>query len=1063
MISKFFIDHPRFAMVVSIVITIAGVISITALPITQYPDIVPSQVTITANYPGADALTVQQAIVEPIEAQVNGVKDMIYISSTSSDSGSAMITTTFAPGSDGNLNTVNVQNRSNWASAQLPDEVRRQGVVVKERSSNMLLVITLFSPKSTHDALFLSNYASINVVNEISRISGISDVTIIGQLNYSMRIWVDPDKLASMGISIDEITNAVKAQNVQVAAGAIGDSPTGKQQVYRFNVQTQGRLLSVKEFENVVIRQTSEGATVKLSNVARVELGAENYSVDGKLNGSPSALIAVYQFNDANGVNIANACRAKLEELKKLFPPDLEYGIQYDTTKFVKSSIDEVVKTLFEAVLLVILISFIFLQDWRSTTIPTIAIPVSLVGTFAVLLAVGYTINLITLFGLILAIGIVVDDAILVIENVNRLMNEEKCSPRDAAIKTMEQVTGPIIATTLVLLAMFIPTCFLPGITGEMYRQFGVTISVAVLISAVNALTLSPSLSALLLRPERAGHKKWLPFRWFDWGFGKLTGGYTVLVGSLCRKAFIIFVLYLGMTVFSGKLYQQLPSAFMPPEDQGAFFVNVQLPDGASLPRTQKVVAKVTEIIKKTPGVTDVITSAGYSIVNSINATNSAMVIVILDDWSKRLAPELRADAIINSLRGKLFQIPEAMCMPFPPATIPGLGNTGGFSFVVQDTTGTNPQRLADVVNSLIVTANNNPMLTGVFSTFSANVPQVFLKVDREKALKMGVSMQSINDALEGMLGYTYINDFNKFGKVYKVEIQAESQFRSDIAGMSSIYLKNSKGEMVPLDTLIEIDTRFGPQFLNRYNMYSSVTITGSPSPGCSSGQAMKAMEEIAAQKLPAGMKFDWTDLSYQERLAGGKVAIVFVLALAFIYLFLVAQYESWLIPFSVMLSVPIAFLGAICSLMILHLDNNIYTQVGLVLLFGIASKTAILIVEFAKELCERENMSPVDAAIHAAKLRFRAVIMTGVSFILGVLPLVIAEGAGAAGRRSLGTVIFGGMIVACIVGTVLIPTFFVVFQSVINWSKKSGSQNKGETIAQPVPVATESAVTTDK
>jgi hydrophobe/amphiphile efflux-1 (HAE1) family protein len=673
-----------------------------------------------------------------------------------------------------------------------------------------------------------------------------------------------------------------------------------------------------------------------------------------------------------------------------------------------------------------------------------------------VLLAIGYTINLITLFGLILAIGIVVDDAILVIENVNRLMNEEKLSPRDAAIKTMEQVTGPIVATTLVLLAMFIPTCFLPGITGEMYRQFGITISVAVLISAVNALTLSPSLSALLLRPIRQGQKKWFPFRWFDFGFDKLTGGYTILVGSLCRKAVIIFVLYLGMTLFSGKLYQQLPSAFMPNEDQGAFFVNVQLPDGSALSRTQKVVEKIIGIIKETPGVTDVITSAGYSILTGTNASNSAMVIVILEDWSKRRTPELQVNALMAGLRGKFFQIPEAMCIPFAPATIPGLGNTGGFSFVLQDTTGTHPQRLADVTNSLIVAANNNPLLTGVFSTFSASVPQVFLKIDREKALKMGVPLQSINDALKGMLGYAYINDFNKFGRVYKVEIQAESKFRSNFNGIGSIHLKNNKGEMVPLDTLVEISTKFGPQFINRYNLYSSVTINGSPAPGCSSGQAMKAMETIAAQKLPPGMKFDWTDLSYQERLASGKVAIVFVLALTFIYLFLVAQYESWLTPFSVLLSVPVAFLGAICSLLLLRLDNNIYTQVGLVLLFGIATKTAILIVEFAKELCDRENMSPLNAAIHAAKLRFRAVIMTGVSFILGVLPLVISEGAGSAGRRSLGTVIFGGMIVACIVGTILIPVFFVVFQTVINWSKKPVCSKPA---AAPAPV-TENAKT---
>lgn len=1039
MISRFFIEHPKFSFVVSIVITLAGLIAMLALPVTQYPDIVPSQVQITATYPGADALTVQQAVVEPIEAQVNGVNKMLYMSSTSSDSGSAVTTVTFAPGTSGDMNTVNVQNRVNWASANLPDEVRRQGVIVKEKSSNMLLVICLYSPKGSYDSLFLCNYASINIKDEISRIPGISDVFMLGELKYAMRIWLDPDKLASLKMTADDVSNAIKAQNVQVSAGAIGDSPTSDKQLLRLTVQTQGRLKNVDEFKNIVIRQTADGACVRVKDVAKVDLGSENYNSAGWLNGKPSSLLAVYQFNDANGLNIAKDCIAKLEDLKKRFPNDLDYGIKYDTTKFIKTSIDEMVVTLFEAVILVILVTFIFLQDWRATLIPTAAIPVSLIGTFAALLLAGYTINLITLFGLILAIGIVVDDAIVVIENVNRLMMEEKLPPKEAAIKTMQQVTGPVVATTLVLLAMFIPICFMPGITGEMYRQFGVTISVAVVISAINALTLSPAMSALILRPPSdVPKKKFFFFRWFDAFFGKISSTFSVVVNALIRKSVFIFILYMVMIFISVKIYGLLPTGFIPEEDQGAFFINVQLPDGAALPRTQRVADKVTEMAKNTPGVSDVIVNAGYSILSGTSSSNNAMIIVILDDWSKRKTPELQQSAILQKLRRQLYQIPEADVMPFTVPAIPGLGSTGGFSFVIEDTTGTHPQRLVDASNALIVAANEDPAMVQVFSTFRASVPQVYLKVDREKALKMGVQIQDINDAFQSLLGYSYVNDFNKFGKVYKVEIQAQTQFRSDITGLSSIKLRNKEGEMVPLNTLVEIETTFGPQFLNRYNMYSSLTVNGSAAPGHSSGQAMKAMEQLANKTLPSGMKYEWTDMSYQEKLAGGKVVVVFILALVFIYLFLVAQYESWMIPMAVMLSVPIAFVGALGALFARGIDNNIYTQVGFVLLFGLAAKTAILIVEFAKELCDKdENLSAADAAIHAAKLRFRAVVMTAISFVLGVLPLVTASGAGALSRKALGTTVFGGMAISCIFGTILIPSFFVVIMMMINLKKR--------------------------
>ncbi|MCX6985847.1 MAG: multidrug efflux RND transporter permease subunit, partial [Lentisphaerae bacterium] len=1014
MISKFFIDHPRFAFVISIVITIAGLISISSLPVAQYPPITPSQIQITAQYPGADAETVLKTVVEPIEAQVNGVKGMMYISSTSSDDGSAIITVTFPAGSDGDMNTVNVQNKVSIAEPKLPAEVKAQGLIVKEKSSNILLVISLYSPKGTYDPIFLSNYVNIYIRDEIMRIGGVGDSSTLGAAVYSMRIWLNPDRMAGLGISASDVINTVKQQNVQVSAGAIGEAPCSPDQPFRFTIQTQGRFDSVRQFEEIVVKAMPDGNNVKLKDIGRVELGAENYNSESTLNGESSSLLAVYQLPEANGLQIAEACKKRLDELKQNFPPDLDYGIQYDTTKFIKASIDEVVKTLFEAVILVILVTFVFLQCWRSTLIPTIAIPVSLIGTFAVLFALGYSINLITLFGLILAIGIVVDDAIIVIENVNHLMNSEKLSPRDAARKTMEQVTSPIIATTLVLLAMFIPVCFLPGITGEMYRQFGVTISVAVLISSINALTLSPALCATLLKPEIEGRKLFFLFRWFNSFFDATTKGYSRVAGLVIRKAFFVMIAYAGLMFVSWKIYERLPTGFIPTEDQGAFMVNIQLPEASSLPRTTTVTNAATGIMLGVPGVTYSLATTGYSILTSTSASNNAFIIGVLDDWAKRKTPELSQDSILRSIYGKFMAIPGAIVMPFNIPAIPGLGASGGFSFVIQDTAGTDPQRLFQAMGQVILEANQRPEITGAFSTFRASVPRIFLNFDREKALKLGVSIDEINTVLKGLAGYTYINDFNKFGKTYKVEMQADMKYRAELDDIMSLHVRNNKGEMVPINTLVIPETRFGPQYLNRYNLFPSVTVNGNSAPGYSSGQAMKAMEEIAAKNLPTGMKYDWTDISYQEKLAGNKAAIIFALALFLIYLFLVAQYESWMIPFAVILSVPVAFFGSLVFLWMWGLDNNIYTQVGFVLLFGVACKTAILIVEFAKESHEK-GMSVTEAAEHAAKLRFRAVMMTAVSFILGVMPLVVALGAGAVSRRSLGTVVFGGMLVSCI------------------------------------------------
>ncbi len=1043
MISKFFIEHPRFAFVISILFLLAGGISIYTLPVAQYPDITPSQIQVSTTYPGADASVVQDTVILPLEAQINGVKRMLYMTSYATDSGSAVINVTFDIGTDGDQNTVNVQNRVNWASSKLPSSVSQQGVIVKERSSNMLMILSLYSPNGSRDALFLSNFMDIYVKDEIARIPGVGDVSAFGSMTYSMRIWLDPDRLAALKLSPSDVISALKAQNVQVSAGAVGEAPSKNPAPMRYSVSTKGRLSSVEEFENIVLRAEPDGSQVKIKNVARVELGAETYNSTAKLNGKNAALLAVYQLNSANGLEIEKACREKMQYLKKnVFVDGVEYGIQYDTTAFIKASVEEVVVTLIEAVLLVILVTYLFLQNWRATLVPTVAIPVSLVGTFAFMYLLGFSINLITLFGLILAIGIVVDDAIVVVENISRLIDEEHLSPKEAAIRSMEQVTGPVIATTAVLLAMFVPICFMSGITGVMYRQFGITISVSVAISTINALTLSPALSAIILRPSSADSKKFLFFRWFDRFFHWMTGGYLKIVRSLLRKMILTILFYAVLTASLYWLYGSLPTGFVPDEDQGSFFVNIQLPDAASLARTDRVADELQKILSATPGVEDVFTISGYNFITGVVSSNCGFAIVMLKPWKERSSPELHQFAIVRSLYSKLKSIKEANLIPFNMPSIPGIGSVGGFSFVLEDRNGTDAQRLYQTVNMLVAEANKSPKLQGVFSTFTANLPQIYLDINREKVLKMGVPLNEVNTALQALLGYTYVNDFNLYGKSYKVELQAESDYRNTMRDISKIYIRSERGEMVPIGAFADVKTRFVPQYLSRYNMYSDAVITGSPAAGISSGEAMAEMERIANAHLPSGMTYSWTDMSYQERLSAGQTGIIFALALLFIYLFLVAQYESWMVPTSVLLSVPIAFFGALISLLLLRIDNNIYTQVGFVLLFGIACKTAILIVEFAKEKHE-SGVSVLQAAEDAAKLRFRAVLMTAVSFVLGTLPLVTASGAGAVSRRSLGTAVCGGMTVSVLFGTLLIPVFYALIQVLINrFSKKN--MNRG-------------------
>ena len=1033
MFSEFFISRPRFALVISILLLLGGIIALFTLPVTLYPDIAPSQIEVTANYPGADAQTVMDTVIQPIESQLNGVKDMIYMSSTASEDGSATIKVYFDIGTDGDKNTVNTQNRVNWAESSLPQDVQRQGVTTKEASSSMLAIVTLYSPTCAYEDKELSNFMSIYIKDELARIPGVGNVSELGSLTYAMRVWLDNMRMASLGITVDDVKNAVSAQNVQISAGAIGDSPAPKGQKTRFAVATQGRLSDPEEFGAIVIRSNSDGSQIRLRDIAKVEMGAESYSGVSTLNGKPAAMLAIYQRNNANGLEIAKQVKQRLEEIKKTsFPNDLAYGIQYDTTKFITASISEVAETLVVAVLLVVLVTYLFLQDWRATLVPTVAIPVSLVATFAVLWAIGFSINLVTLFGLILAIGVVVDDAIVVIESVSRFMEEEGLSAREAAIKTMRQVTGPCIATTLVLLAMFVPVCFLSGITGVMYRQFGITISVAVSFSTLNALTLSPALCALILKPADRSRKKFILFRWFDSMFDWMTAKYGAIVRSLVRKSLLVIVLYAAMGFGALELFKALPTGFVPDEDQGSFFVSIQLPDGASLERTEEVIARLRKAIEDIPEVRDYMFVSGFNLINNVNASNCALGIVMLKDWDERKDESQVQDAVMERFYESIKDIPSATIAAFGSPTIQGLGTVSGFSMMLQDRSNTlTPEQFQQKLNRVLAEANTSPVLSDVYSSFRASSPQVYLPIDRNKAMKLGISVDDISSALEGTFGYAYVNDFNKYGNTYKVEYQSAPEYRNDVSDIHNVYLRSSSGKMVPLSTLVTPEFRFVPQYLQRFNMYQAISINGAPAPGYSSGQAMAEMERIV-RKVDPSLAFEWSDMSYQEKLAGNQVYIVFALALLFIYLFLVAQYESWMLPLSVVLSVPIAFAGAVASLWLLGIENNIYTQVGFVLLFGIACKTAILIVEFAKEQHEA-GKDVYEAAEYAAKLRFRSVLMTAVTFVLGTYPLVIATGACSVSRRCLGTTVFGGMLVSVVIGTILIPVFFVFVQKIVN------------------------------
>lgn len=1029
MFSQFFIDRPKFALVVAIVMTLAGIIALRVLPVAEYPGIAPPTISVSGAYPGASAEVVEATVATPIEDAINGVEDMIYMSSKSANDGSYRLNVTFKVGADADMALVRVQNRVKLAEPQLPNEVRAQGLSIDQRSPDILKIASFYSPNGSFDYKFLSNYVAINVQNSLKRLDGISSADILGEARYSMRLWLDPNKMAQLSVSTSDVLGALTEQNVQVAAGKVGAPPFEGNLQTEYTLQTKGRLQEPEEFGEIVLRANPDGSALYLRDVARVELGQSDYAFVGDFNGRPAVNIALYTQPGANALQTGAAVDARLAELSEFFPEDIEYAVSYDTTRYVSTAISQVVRSMVEAVALVILVTFIFLGNWRTTLVPAIAIPVSLIATFAVMLLIGMSVNTVTLFGLILAIGIVVDDGILVVENCDRHLREDPgLTPKEAASITMREVGGAVIATTLVLLAVFVPVAMLPGITGVMYRQFAVTICVAVVFSSVNALTLSPALCSLLLN---SGERK--PARWFQVfsdGFNRVTWRYDTGVRWLLRKLAVVGLVYAAVIGGLGLGVLSTPTGFVPEEDKGVMLVNLQLPDAASLGRTQAAMDKLTELLESDARIESITAITGYSLLNGAMQSNSGTMFLVLRHWDDRGRPEDRVFSIAARVNADAFRaIPEGRVVAIAPPSVPGMGSVGGLEFILQDTLGRSAAELNEMVNIMVVEANQQRQLTNVFSTYRANVPQYFIDVDRVKAKNLGVPLSEVFNTLQAQMGSLYINDFNKFGQTYQVIMQAESRFRSDLDDLEQFYVRSSRGEMVPLSTLVTTRPILGPDVAERYNLFRSATIRGTSAPGVSSGEGIATFEALGDEVLAPGYRYEWTGLAFQEKEASGQASTAFALALVFIYLFLVAQYESWSIPLAIILVVPMALSGAIAALLLTGTPLNLYAQIGLVLLIGMAAKNAILIVEFARQRREREGLDITEAAREAARLRFRAVCMTAISFILGIVPLVLATGAGMFGQRSLGYTVFGGMLAALLVGTLFIPAFYRIVQ----------------------------------
>jgi HAE1 family hydrophobic/amphiphilic exporter-1 len=1038
--SKFFIRRPIVAMVISIVMVIVGVVSILKLPTAQFPNIIPPEILVQATYPGADAKTLEQSVATPLEQQMNGVDDMSYMYSTSASNGQMQLNVDFGVETDPNIDQVLSQLRVSQAQAQLPAAVNTAGVTVQKSLNSPLMLIALYSPHETYDGTFLANYGYINLADELTRVPGVSRVQVFGAGQYAMRVWVKPDQLAKLGITVPEITQALEVQNNVNPAGQIGGEPTPHGQEFTYTVRTQGRLTTAEQFGDIIVRATEGGSVVRLKDVARIELGAQTYNLAGRYNGKPSAVLAIYQIPNSNAIQAANDVRTRFASLAARFPNDMSYAVSVDTTKPVTAGIHEIVKTLFEALVLVVLVVYLFLQSWRATLIPLLAVPVSLVGTFAVFPLLGFSINTLSLFGLVLAIGLVVDDAIVVVEAVEHHI-ENGLSPRDASFKAMEQVASPVIAIALILAAVFIPTAFIPGITGRLYQQFAVTIAISVIFSAFNALTLSPALCALLLKPKKQTKGSLARFfAWFNRVFGRTTDGYVKGSGLLIRKSGFALIFLVLVAVAAVSLGKRLPSAFLPTEDQGYLIIALQLPEAASLERSSQAAANIEKAVLAVPGVESFTSVIGYNVLSQTQSTYSSFFFATLKDWDQRRQPNEQFAAIQENVNSALNRVQEGTAFSFPPPAIPGVGTSGGVTMILEDRSNSEPAFLAANLEKFLAACSKRPEIAVAVPTYLPNVPQLFVDVDQAKVQQQQVSLADVYTTLQAFMGGSLVNYFNRFGRQWQTYVEAEGDYRNSIDNIGQFYVRSANGGKVPLSAVATVRRTTGPEFTMRFNEYTSAQLNISGAPGYSSGQVMAALEQVFKETMPAGMGYDYQGMSFQEQKAaqGVKPAVIFELSLLFVFLILAAQYESWTLPFSVLLGTPVAVLGAYLALSLRSLENDVYAQIGLVMLIGLSAKNAILIVEFARSEYA-SGRSIYDSALGAARLRFRPIIMTAFAFIIGCIPLWTATGAGGVARQILGTVVIGGMLAATVFAVFLIPATFSIVERVSHRFSKGG------------------------